>query len=215
MARIVIINPNSTASMTEAMVRAAATAAPELRFEGRTSHNGPSAIQGEEDGAQAAPHLLDLVRDVDAQAPDGIIIGCFDDTALVEAAEVARCPVLGIGQAAFHRAALRNWRFSVVTTLPVSIPVIEKNIASYGLQRWACRVRASNVAVLDLEREAEASKTIVLDEARKAFCDDGADAIILGCAGMVDLTRAARQALAVEIIDPVETAATCMRWLAG
>ena len=47
---IVIINPNSTASMTEAMVEVASATVPGLTFEGWTSHNGPPAIQGREDG---------------------------------------------------------------------------------------------------------------------------------------------------------------------
>ena len=60
------------------------------------------------------------------------IIGCFDDTALEDAANLADCPVIGIGQASYHYAALRNWRFSVVTTLSVSKPIIQSNIEGQG-----------------------------------------------------------------------------------
>ncbi|MEO0991991.1 MAG: aspartate/glutamate racemase family protein, partial [Pseudomonadota bacterium] len=155
---VIIINPNSTASMTDAMVRTAREVAPGIAFEGWTSRDGPASIQGPEDGAAATPPLLDLVGLANQQGAQGIIIGCFDDTALVEAAALASCPVVGLGHAAFHYAALRNWRFSVVTTLPVSVPVIEQNIREMGLSGYMARVRASGVPVLALEENPDAAE---------------------------------------------------------
>ncbi|MEX0311938.1 MAG: aspartate/glutamate racemase family protein [Tateyamaria sp.] len=210
---IVIINPNSTASMTDAMLQMAEQAAPDLDFAGWTSHAGPPAIQGAEDGEAATAPLLDLVAQADAQGAGGIIIGCFDDTALARAAALASCPVIGIGQAAFHYAALRGWRFSVVTTLDVSIPVIENNIAELGLAGQVARVRASDVPVLDLEHHPDASSARILREAQRAQSEDGVDAIVLGCAGMVTLSAVVRDTLDLPVIDPVIAAATCMRWL--
>ena len=137
---VLIINPNSTDAMTRAMTTAARQVAPELEFEGWTSRNGPAAIQGPEDGEAASGPLLDLV--CKARDAKGIIIGCFDDTALPEAAARVPCPVLGIGQAAFHYCALRQWRFGVVTTMAVSVPVIEENLARYGLAPLCANVRS-------------------------------------------------------------------------
>ena len=146
---VIIINPNSTCSMTEAMLAQARRAAPKLVFEGWTSHDAPPAIQGTADGEAARAPLLNLVRQASVQGAEGIIIGCFDDTALEEAATIANCPVIGIGQASYHYAALRNWRFSVVTTLSVSIPIIQSNIERYGLGQIVSKVRASEIPVLE------------------------------------------------------------------
>lgn len=212
---VVIINPNSSERMTGAMLEAARAAAPAIRFEGWTSHDGPPAIQGAEDGETATPPLLELVGNAAGQGASGIVIGCFDDTALAEAAHAAPCPVLGIGQAAFHYAALRQWRFSVVTTLAISIPVLEDNIARYGLSGHLGRVRASGVPVLALDDAPGAVTGAILAEARVAVAEDGAQAIVLGCAGMVNVTRALRAALPVPVIDPVEAAATGMVWMAA
>ena len=210
---VVIINPNSTSAMTEAMVQTAREAAPGLSFDGWTSVDGPAAIQGAEDGAKATRPLLDLVDKANKQGADGIIIGCFDDTALREAAEMATCPVIGIGQAAYHFAALRNWRFSVVTTLPVSIPVIEANIDALGLGGFLGKVRASNVPVLELENDPNGSEARMLGEARRAAKEDNIDAVILGCAGVVNLSKSIDQALDLVVLDPVVVAASCMKWL--
>ena len=209
---VIIINPNSTVSMTEAMVMMAQDAVPEVLFEGWTSHDGPSAIQGVEDGAQAAPPLLELVRKADKTHPDAIIIGCFDDTALSDAAKLAACPVIGIGHATYHYAALRNWRFSVVTTLSVSVPVIEGNINEHGLKGFVDKVRASNEPVLDLETDPSAELHI-LREAQRAEEEDDIDAVILGCAGMVNLSKSVSAALNRVTLDPVVIAARSMRWL--
>ena len=209
----VIINPNSTEAMTDAMLEVAQTAAPEIRFEGRTSHKAPAAIQGPEDGAAAEAYLLDLVREAETQNAEGIIIGCFDDTALAQAAKIASCPVVGLGQASYHYAAMRNWRFSVVTTLAVSVPILEQNIHALGLAGSLSKVRASDVPVLALHEDPEAATQRVLAEASNAAQHDNIDAIIFGCAGMVDITKIARQKLATHVIDPVVVSAKSLNWL--
>ena len=210
---VIIINPNSTASMTDAMVATAKKAAPALDFEGWTSENGPPSIQGEDDGKAAAPHLLNLVQRASAQNADGIIIGCFDDTALEEASQLATCPVIGLGQASYHYAALRNWRFSVVTTLAVSTPVLENNIRKQGLDNHLIRVRASEVPVLELEANPERAGLAIKAEALRAATEDDVSAVILGCAGMVQVFDEVRSTLNVEVIDPVACAARCLTWV--
>lgn len=209
---LVIINPNSTQAMTDAIERAARAAAPGIEIEGWTSHRGPAAIEGPKDGAAATPHLLDLVEKAVRGGARGIGIGCFDDTALPLAAQRAPCPVIGIGQAAFHYCAIRRWRFGVVTTLAVSVPVIEANIRSYGLWDFCTGVRAAGVPVLDLDQAPEKCADAVLDQALCSVGQDGAQAVVLGCAGMVNVTATLRAALAVPVIDPVEAGATALHW---
>ena len=210
---VIIINPNSTQSMTDAMVATARRAAPGIAFEGWTSTQGPPSIQGPQDGRKAAPHLLSLVARAVDQKADAIIIGCFDDTALTEAAKIAHCPVIGIGQASYHYAALRNWRFSVVTTLGASVPVLSDNIRSCGLGRFVGRVRASEIPVLALDSDTISASERIIQEANCAISEDGIDAIILGCAGMVQVVDQVRKAVAVNIIDPVACAAKSCAWL--
>ena len=69
------------------------------------------------------------------------------------ARSAARAPVVGIGEAAYHVASMMGVRFSVVTTLSRSIPVIEDNSTRYGLDRRCARVRAAEMPVLSLETD--------------------------------------------------------------
>ncbi|MEM7523148.1 MAG: aspartate/glutamate racemase family protein [Pseudomonadota bacterium] len=204
---IVLINPNSTAAMTESMVEAARAAAPGAVFEGRTSLGGPPAIQGREDGEASVPPLLEEVRRASSDGASAIIIGCFDDTGLAEAQEIAACPVIGIGQAAYHLAAMIGPRFSVVTTLAVSVPVLEENIVAQGLGPSLGRVRASGVPVLALEDAPETALPLIEAEIARAAAEDGAAAVALGCGGMATHLPRLRAAAPVPLIDGVVAAA--------
>lgn len=204
---IVLINPNSTVSMTDAMLRTARLTAPGAEIEGWTSHAGPPAIQGRADGDAATPPLLDLVAKASGDGVSAIIIACFDDTALVQARETAACPVIGIGQAAYHMAAMAGDRFSVVTTMAVSIPVLEENIAAYGLAGRLGRVRASNVPVLDLEHDPLSASRRVIDEIIAAEREDDVQTVVLGCGGMIDIAEKSLERTSIRLIDGVRAAA--------
>ena len=206
--RLLFVNPNTTAEMTETVRRAAAAVAPpHVRLDAMTSPRGPAAIQGPEDGEAAIPGLLEAIDTGLADGSDAVVVACFDDTGLEAArARAAPRPVIGIGQAAFHAAMLLGGRFSVVTTLAVSVPVIEENLARYGLGRACARVRASGVAVLELERDRERASERVSDEIARAVAEDGVDAVVLGCAGMAPLVAPMSARHGVTVIDGVQAA---------
>jgi allantoin racemase len=203
---ITIINPNSTVSMTEAMLATAKIVTPNVAIEAITSHDGPPAIQGPEDGEACVPPLLKLIAEASDRGSRVIIIGCFDDTGLAEAREVAACPVIGIGQAAYHLAALAGPRFSVVTTLAVSTPILAENITNYGLDGHLGKVRASGVPVLALETNVAASAKRVLEEIRLAQSEDNIQSVVLGCAGMSHIPQYAGPDIKVRLIDGVQAA---------
>lgn len=204
---VLVVNPNTTPSMTDAIRRAAervATAG--TRIVTVNPERGPESIEGFYDEALAVPGLLAEIARGERRGVDAHVIACFDDTGLDAARALARAPVVGVGEAAFHVASLIAGRFSVVTTLSRSVPAIEQNLAKYGLAARCARVRASEVPVLALERrEADACQRIDA-EIEAAKRDDRAEAIVLGCAGMVEFAAdlAARHALPV--VDGVTAA---------
>lgn len=210
---IIFINPNSTVSMTDAMVATARDMVPGGEVDGWTSHDGPPAIQGELDGRRAVPPLLALVKRASADGAGVIVIGCFDDTGLAEARSLAACPVIGIGQSAYHLAVLAGGRFSVVTTLEVSIPVLEANIRACGLSESLGRVRASGIPVLELERSPQASLRRLREEIAAVEREDEVGAVALGCAGMSGFHYELASESGLTVIDAVEAAALVARTL--
>ena len=206
---ILVINPNSTASMTRSIAVAAQTAArPGTRVTAVNPAGTPPAIQGPEDGAAALPGLFALFEEevLRGNGYDACIIACFDDTGLMELKGRSPIPVIGIGEAAYMTALLLGRRFSVVTTLGVSVPVLEGNIDSYGFSRRCASVRASEVPVLALEQDRHGSERRIAGEIAAAIAEDRPGAIALGCAGMADLAPRLSDEFDLPVIDGVAAA---------
>ncbi|NWG23649.1 MAG: aspartate/glutamate racemase family protein [Pseudorhodoplanes sp.] len=203
--RIHVVNPNTTATMTQAIAAAARAVVPaDVSILATQPDFGPASIEGFYDGAFAVPGLLARISEAErAGEVDAHLIACFDDTGLEAARCIARSPVIGIGEAAFHAASMVGTRFSVVTTLSRSIPVIRDNLTRYGLAARCGRVRASEMPVLSLETDKAQAEARIGREIESALANDGADCIVLGCAGMADLAGRLSQHFRVPVIDGV------------
>jgi allantoin racemase len=205
--RILVVNPNTTASMTATIAAAARTvASPGTEIVVAQSRDGPVSIEGFFDGAMSLPGLLAEIAAGERDGVDAHVIACFDDTGLDAARSLAAAPVIGIGEAACHLASLVANRFSVVTTLSRSIPVIEQNLARYGLAARCGRVRAAEVPVLELDEPGSDARRRISDEIRLAIRDDRAEAIVLGCAGMAPLAASLASEHGVPVVEGVSAA---------
>jgi allantoin racemase len=203
--QILVVNPNTTASMTRKIgMAASAVASKETEIVAVNPDFGPPSIEGYFDEVFSVPGLIAEMQKVPDM--DAYVIACFDDTGL----EAARCftdaPVIGIGEAAFHMASLIAGKFGVVTTLSRSISAIEHNLVKYGLASRCAKVRASDVAVLELEEPGSDAFHRISREIGKAIQQDGAEAIVLGCAGMADLAAALSQDHGIPVLDGVASA---------
>ncbi|MBV6651806.1 MAG: aspartate/glutamate racemase family protein [Hoeflea sp.] len=213
--QILIINPNTTATMTEAIGTAAAKAASAgTTILAVNPDQGPASIQGAEDGEAALPGLYAVFdRHMSAgHSFDAVIIACFDDTGLGELRARCEVPLTGIGEAAYLLAAEKATPFSVVTTLAVSIPVLEHNIRAYGLLPQCARVRASEIPVLDLEQHPDRALARIGAEIADAIRTDRCGSIVLGCAGMADMALILENTYSLPVIEGVSAAvAWCER----
>ncbi|ACD16729.1 aspartate/glutamate racemase family protein [Paraburkholderia phytofirmans] len=205
--RIKLINPNTTQRMTEAMGRCAReVAAPGTEVIAVNPTMGPPSIEGYYDEALATPGLLAEVAAGEGEGCDGYVIACFGDPGLYAARELARGPVIGIAEAAMHAASVLAPGFSVVTTLARTCGMAWHLAERYGMKRFCRNVRATDVAVLDLDKPGSAARRIILDECRRALAEDGSDAIVLGCAGMAELCAEIEDALGAPVIEGVTAA---------
>jgi allantoin racemase len=188
--------------MTQGIAQAArAVALADVEISSTQPDFGPASIEGFYDGAFAVPGMLVRISEAERAGTDAHLIACFDDTGLDAARSLAEAPVIGIGEAAYHAASMIGTRFTVVTTLARSIPVIEDNLARYGLARRCARVRASEIPVLELEGEGGEAK--IGDEIARALKEDGADTIVLGCAGMAGMADRLSHHYRVPVVDGV------------
>jgi allantoin racemase len=213
--RILVVNPNTTVSMTAKIGAAArSVASPGTTILAVNPQSGPASIEGYVDEAYSVPGLLAEIRKGEADGVAGHVIACFDDTGLEAARSLAAAPVVGIGEAAFHMASLIAGRFSTITTLSRAIPAIEHNLMKYGLTSRCGRVRAAEVPVLALEDPASGAADRISQEIEAAKLVDRAEAIVLGCAGMADLAARLSQRHGLPVVDGVGCAVRLIESLA-
>lgn len=213
--RILVVNPNTTASMTEKIAASArSVAAPGTTVEAVTSSTGPESIEGYYDEAFAVPGLVQAIVAGEQAATDGAVIACFDDTGLDAARAAVAIPVIGICEAAVHFVSPLAHRFSIVTTLSRSIPPLEALTERYGVAR-RCRVRAAEVPVLALENSHSHAVEKIEHEIAAAMRDDRSEAIILGCAGMTALAATLARTFGIPVVDGVTAAVKMIEALVG
>ena len=205
--KILVVNPNTTASMTEKIGAAArVVAANGTEIIAVNPVDGPVSIEGYYDEVFSVPGLLAEIAKGEALGVAAHIIACFDDTGLDAARSLASAPVIGIGEAAFHLASMLGHKFSVVTTLSRSIAALEINLMKYGLAAKCAKVRACEIPVLELDNPASNASAQISAEIERAKHEDHAEVIVLGCAGMADLAARLTLKHGLPVVDGVASA---------
>ena len=204
---IKIINPNTTWSMTERIGSCArAVASPGTEISAISPSMGPASIESHYDEALSVPGLLEEIERGEREGADGYVIACFGDPGLDAARELASGPVIGIAEAAMHAASFLGRGFSVVTTLGRTRGRAWDLAAHYGFAGRCRNVRACEIPVLELDQPGSNARELITQECRLALIEDQSDVIVLGCAGMADLTAEISAALGVPVIDGVAAA---------
>jgi allantoin racemase len=198
-----VINPNTTASMTEHLRRTLQTlvnAGTELTVV--NPEHGPVSIESEYDEALATPHTLALIRQAEADGYDAAVIACFSDPGLQAGRELVSMPVVGIEEATLHVAAQLGHKFTITTTFPKRVPSKEEHVAKRGLESCLASVRPLNMTVLQMDAEPELTKKRLMEVATAAAEQDGAEVIILGCAGLAGYAADVEKATGMIVLDP-------------
>ncbi|MFI0843743.1 aspartate/glutamate racemase family protein [Mesorhizobium sp. IMUNJ 23232] len=203
---LLVVNPNTTASMTEKIDAAACLAAsPGTTVDAVTSTMGPVSIEGYYDEVFAVPGLLLEIARGERAGAQAAVIACFDDTGLDAARAMAKIPVVGICEAALSLAAFVAQRFTVVTTMERSRVPIEHLVRRYGMAERA-KVRAADIPVLSLEDPSSGATRKLEAEIERAIEEDKAEAIVLGCAGMADLAASYQHRYGLPVVEGVGAA---------
>ena len=205
--RIKIINPTTTEAFTRknyeagCMVAAAGTEVISSAVE-----SGPVSIEGHYDEAACVIGILEEIHKGEREGVDGYVIACFGDPGVLAAREAARGPVIGIAEAAMHVASIVATGFSVVTTLARTKIIAEHLVKIHGFEGQCRRIRATDLEVLALEDTASDSYRIIVEECRRALVEDESGAIVLGCAGMADITANISQDIGAPVVEGVSSA---------
>lgn len=217
--RILLLNPNTSESMTAEIAAAATEVADDgTEIVARNPRFGTSAIDSAAESYLSAVGVMDLVASILVAGEfdyDAVILAGFGEHGKDALQEMLAVPVLDIAEAAAHVAHLIGRRFSVVTTLARSIPAIEDRLMLAGLDAHCASVRACGLGTAEVDADPAGAVQAIVDEAAKAITQDGADAICLGCAGMAGVTAAITAKLGVPAVDGVAAAVALAEALVG
>jgi allantoin racemase len=209
--KIRVVVPIITDRFNEAVGReAAGFAAPDTEIDVVSLDKGPASIESFYDEILAAPFITGEVQRAEQERCDGVFITCFGDPGVESSREVVDIPVVGGFQPAALTASLLSDRWSVVTVLERLGPMVRHNARKLGLIENLASVRAVDIPVLSLE-DTGMLKDRLLEQAKTAVREDGAEAIVLGCTGMLGLARdlmtdLTDAGLPVPVVDPTAAA---------
>ncbi|MDX2216451.1 MAG: aspartate/glutamate racemase family protein [Oculatellaceae cyanobacterium bins.114] len=213
--RLKVINPNTSADMTNSIRQiATAHAAPATEVITTCPTQGPASIESYYDEYLAIPGVLAEVQKDEADF-DGFVLACWGDPGVDAVREVTAKPVVGIAEASMYAANAIAPRWSVVTTLQRSHHMVEAIVTKTGLGDRCASIRCVDLPVLDCEINPKAVVEGLEKVGRLALTQDGAEAIILGCAGMGGLDQQLTQSLGVPCVDPVAAGVRFAELLVG
>jgi len=165
---------------------------------------GSEAIESTYDLVWSELFVVQAAENAQKEGYDGVITYCFGDPGLRAAKEALDIPVVGLNEPSIHIASLLGDRFAIIS------PGVGKSISSlvkdklkvYGLEDKCAAVRFADIPVLELETNREKTAKRIIEEARKAIQEDGADVIIFGCGAMLGIEEQVSQELGVPVVVP-------------
>jgi Asp/Glu/hydantoin racemase len=203
---ILVINPNSTEVVTRGIDDACAP----LRIPGgpaietATLAEGPPGVETQQHVDELVPHLARFVAERERRY-DAFVIACYSDPGLHVCREGTARPVFGIAECSVLTALARGGRFGVIAISQRSIARHMRYLRQMGL---ADRLAGERPLEMSVAETASSEKTLerMIDVARQLKEKDGAEAVVMGCAGMARHRRPLEKALGVPVIDPTQAA---------
>jgi Asp/Glu/hydantoin racemase len=204
-ADILVINPNSnpavTAGLDAALGALRMAGGPSIRC--ATLSEGPLGIECQKDVEQVTLPLRRLVEQ--DNGADAFVIACFSDPGLHVCREATRRPVFGINECGVLSALARGERFGIIAILEKSIARHQRYLRQMGLAERLAGERPLGLSVAETASDERAFARME-EVGRKLVEKDGADVIVMGCAGMARHRRPLEITLGVPVIDPTQAA---------
>ena len=202
---LIIINPNSSQTVTDGIDRAVEP----LRRYGTpirslTLAEGPPGIESQKQADLTIGPMLQLAAAQKDAA--GYVIACFGDPGLHALRDQTTLPVVGIQEAAVMSALTLGQRFGVIAILPTSIPRHLRAFGAMGVLDRLAGDRALGLGVADLA-DPDKSLAAMIVTGKRLRDEDGANVLIMGCAGMAHYREILETETGLPVVEPCQAGA--------
>lgn len=204
--RILVINPNSTETVTQSIDEAMAPlrfpSGPEIQC--LTLAEGPPGVETQSDADSVIAPLCRLIAARDNEA-SAFVIACFSDPGLFSAREMTRKLVLGIAECGILTALTLGHRFGIISILARSVPRHLRYVGALGLTDRLAADLPIELGVLELADESRTLERMV-SVGRALREMHGADVVVMGCAGMARYRARVESAIGIPVVEPTQAA---------
>lgn len=201
--RILIVNGNTNAAMTETLAATArGAAAPGTEIAAATAAFGAGIVSHRAEEAIAGHAILKAIADHDG-GYDGVLIGVSTDPALGAARALLRTPVVGMTEAALLTACMLGARFGLITFSLASAPGYREAVERYGLTSRLAGLRTIDIPLAQAFAEREKLTEAIVETADALIEADGAEALILAGAAAAGLPAGLQPHVPVPLLDGI------------
>ncbi|MBR0566839.1 Asp/Glu/hydantoin racemase [Azoarcus sp. L1K30] len=201
--RLLVINPNTSASVTEkiaAVARSAAAPGTELEFV--TAPYGVPYIATRAEAIIGGRVVLEILAERAAEF-DAAIVAAFGDPGLGAARELFSLPVVGLAEAAMLLACPLGRKFSIVSFSSRLEPWYRECVEWQGLSGRLASIRMLDATVADVGRIQAENEDLLVALANAAVEEDGAEVVILAGAPLAGLASRVTERVPVPLIESV------------
>ncbi|MGQ0662710.1 MAG: aspartate/glutamate racemase family protein [Pseudomonadota bacterium] len=202
--RLLLVNSNTSVEVTarvEAVARQAASPGTEIRA--LTAPFGARYITTRAELTIAGHATLAALAEHGAGA-DAAVVACFGDPGLAAARELLPIPVVGMAESAIVTACMLGGKFSIVTGGHRWVPMLHELVAALGLSGRLASVRTLALSAGEIGGDQAAAEALA-GLAQRAAGEDGAEAVILGGAGIAGMASLIAPRVPVPLLDPTVT----------
>ena len=201
---LLLINPNTTEAITQMVAGVVrALTPPGVSVRAVTAAFGPRYIASRSTFAVASHGALDAYAR-HGEGADAVLLACYGDPGLDAIREVSPVPVIGLVEAAAHEASAQGRRFAIVTGGVLWEPMLRDMHRARGLDGALAAIRTVAPSGAAIAADPDGSIALLADACRRAVEDDGAQAVVLGGAGLVGLAARVQEMVGAPVICSVE-----------
>jgi Asp/Glu/hydantoin racemase len=204
--KVLLLNPNTTESVTHLMMAAGREAAgPGTELIPATALRGVPYISTRAEAQIGGAIVLEMLAERH-QEVDAAIVAAFGDPGLFGARELFDIPVIGMAEAAMLTACMLGRRFAIITFARALGPWFRECVEMHRLQERCAGVRMLDEAFANISEVQEEKEAVLVDLANRAVRDDEADVIILAGAPLSGFARKVKDRIPVPVVDQVAAA---------